>query len=144
MFGKGMSLQCFFVFLQGFLKGFLEALGRLQKKFYFKGLRLECSIRIYLVTVRSVVSFGVRVFKILRSWGLETDEVLFFAGVFKGFFFEKIRLYIFFDDQMFYVVGVQEMGIVVVYVFYGVVQIFRRIVFLNEVLFVQQLSFQFY
>uniref|UniRef100_G1RMS4 5'-nucleotidase, cytosolic IA n=1 Tax=Nomascus leucogenys TaxID=61853 RepID=G1RMS4_NOMLE len=111
---------------QGPLKGFLEALGRLQKKFYSKGLRLECPIRTYLVTARSAASSGARALKTLRSWGLETDEALFLAGAPKGPLLEKIRPHIFFDDQMFHVAGAQEMGTVAAHVPYGVAQTPRR------------------
>ncbi|XP_054428004.1 cytosolic 5'-nucleotidase 1A isoform X2 [Pteronotus mesoamericanus] len=113
---------------QGPLKGFLEALGRLQKKFYSKGLRLECPIRTYLVTARSAASSGARALKTLRSWGLETDEALFLAGAPKGPLLEKIRPHIFFDDQMFHVAGAQEMGTVAAHVPYGVAQTPRRTV----------------
>ncbi|CAO2588893.1 Cytosolic 5'-nucleotidase 1A [Lemmus lemmus] len=112
---------------QGPLKGFLEALGRLQKKFYSKGLRLECPIRTYLVTARSAASSGARALKTLRSWGLETDEALFLAGAPKGPLLEKIRPHIFFDDQMFHVAGAQEMGTVAAHVPYGVAQTPRRV-----------------
>uniref|UniRef100_A0A9L0RWW7 5'-nucleotidase, cytosolic IA n=1 Tax=Equus caballus TaxID=9796 RepID=A0A9L0RWW7_HORSE len=117
---------------QGPLKGFLEALGRLQKKFYSKGLRLECPIRTYLVTARSAASSGARALKTLRSWGLETDEALFLAGAPKGPLLEKIRPHIFFDDQMFHVAGAQEMGTVAAHVPYGVAQTPRRTAPPNE------------
>nr|XP_021395121.2 cytosolic 5'-nucleotidase 1A [Lonchura striata domestica] len=111
-----------FPFVKGPLKGFLEALGKLQKKFYSKGLRLECPIRTYLVTARSAASSGARALKTLRSWGLETDEALFLAGAPKGPLLRKIRPHIFFDDQMFHVEGAQEMGAVAAHVPYGVAQ----------------------
>nr|XP_060640052.1 cytosolic 5'-nucleotidase 1A [Anolis sagrei ordinatus] len=111
---------------QGPLKGFLEALGKLQKKFYSKGLRLECPIRTYLVTARSAASSGARALKTLRSWGLETDEALFLAGAPKGPLLEKIRPHIFFDDQMFHVEGAKEMGTIAAHVPYGVAQKQRR------------------
>ncbi|XP_019367621.1 PREDICTED: cytosolic 5'-nucleotidase 1A [Gavialis gangeticus] len=111
---------------QGPLKGFLEALGKLQKKFYSKGLRLECPIRTYLVTARSAASSGARALKTLRSWGLETDEALFLAGAPKGPLLEKIRPHIFFDDQMFHVEGAQERGTVAAHVPYGIAQKQRR------------------
>ncbi|MEE6484353.1 hypothetical protein FKM82_013847 [Ascaphus truei] len=107
---------------QGPLKGFLEALGKLQKKFYAKGLRLECPIRTYLVTARSAASSGARALKTLRSWGLETDEALFLAGAPKGPLLEKIRPHIFFDDQMFHVEGATESGTIAAHVPYGVAQ----------------------
>nr|XP_020656327.1 cytosolic 5'-nucleotidase 1A isoform X1 [Pogona vitticeps] len=111
---------------QGPLKGFLEALGKLQKKFYTKGLRLECPIRTYLVTARSAASSGARALKTLRSWGLETDEALFLAGGPKGPLLEKIRPHIFFDDQMFHVEGAKELGTIAAHVPYGVAQKHRR------------------
>ncbi|XP_039183733.1 cytosolic 5'-nucleotidase 1A [Crotalus tigris] len=109
----------------GPLKGFLEVLGKLQKKFYAKGLRLECPIRTYLVTARSAASSGARALKTLRSWGLETDEALFLAGAPKGPLLEKIRPHIFFDDQMFHVEGAKEMGTVAAHVPYGVAQKYK-------------------
>nr|XP_025035283.1 cytosolic 5'-nucleotidase 1A [Pelodiscus sinensis] len=111
---------------QGPLKGFLEALGKLQKKFYSKGLRLECPIRTYLVTARSAASSGARALKTLRSWGLETDEALFLAGAPKGPLLEKIRPHIFFDDQMFHVEGAKASGTIAAHVPYGVAQKPRR------------------
>ncbi|XP_057268573.1 cytosolic 5'-nucleotidase 1A isoform X2 [Pezoporus wallicus] len=107
---------------KGPLKGFLEALGKLQKKFYCKGLRLECPIRTYLVTARSAASSGARALKTLRSWGLETDEALFLAGAPKGPLLKKIRPHIFFDDQMFHVEGAKEMGTIAAHVPYGIAQ----------------------
>lgn len=115
---------CFLI--QGPLKSFLETLGKLQKKFYAKGLRLECPIRTYLVTARSAASSGARALKTLRSWGLETDEALFLAGAPKGPMLEKIRPHIFFDDQMFHVEGAKEMGTIAAHVPYGVAQKHRR------------------
>ncbi|KAM8833888.1 cytosolic 5'-nucleotidase 1A-like [Synchiropus picturatus] len=110
----------------GPLKGFLEALGKLQKKFYDKGQRLDCPIRTYLVTARSAASSGTRALKTLRSWGLEIDEALFLAGAPKGPMLEKIRPHIFFDDQMFHVEGAAELGTVACHVPYGVAQTSAR------------------
>lgn len=107
---------------QGPLKGFLEALGKLQKKFYAKGQRLDCPIRTYLVTARSAASSGIRALKTLRAWGLEIDEALFLAGAPKGPMLEKIRPHIYFDDQMFHVEGAAEMGTVAAHVPYGIAQ----------------------
>lgn len=109
-------------FPQGPLKGFLEVLGKLQKKFYAKGQRMDCPIRTYLVTARSAASSGARALKTLRSWGLEIDEALFLAGAPKGPILEKIRPHIFFDDQMFHVEGAAEMGTVACHVPYGIAQ----------------------
>ncbi|CAL1574956.1 unnamed protein product [Knipowitschia caucasica] len=106
----------------GPLKGFLEALGKLQKKFYDKGQRMECPIRTYLVTARSAASSGARALKTLRSWGLEIDEALFLAGAPKGPMLEKIRPHLFFDDQMFHIEGAAELGTVACHVPYGIAQ----------------------
>ncbi|XP_050993364.1 5'-nucleotidase, cytosolic IAa isoform X1 [Labeo rohita] len=106
----------------GPLKGFLEVLGKLQKKFYAKGHRLDCPIRTYLVTARSAASSGIRALKTLRAWGLETDEALFLAGAPKGPMLEKIRPHIYFDDQMFHVEGAVEMGAIAAHVPYGIAQ----------------------
>ncbi|XP_045913803.1 5'-nucleotidase, cytosolic IAa isoform X1 [Micropterus dolomieu] len=106
----------------GPLKGFLEELGKLQKKFYAKGQRLDCPIRTYLVTARSAASSGIRALKTLRAWGLEIDEALFLAGAPKGPMLEKIRPHIYFDDQMFHVEGAAEMGTIAAHVPYGIAQ----------------------
>ncbi|XP_077052369.1 5'-nucleotidase, cytosolic IAa isoform X2 [Siphateles boraxobius] len=106
----------------GPLKGFLELLGKLQKKFYAKGHRLDCPIRTYLVTARSAASSGIRALKTLRAWGLEIDEALFLAGAPKGPMLEKIRPHIYFDDQMFHVEGAAEMGAIAAHVPYGIAQ----------------------
>ncbi|XP_043941115.1 cytosolic 5'-nucleotidase 1A-like [Protopterus annectens] len=111
---------------QGPLKGFLESLGKLQKKFYAKGMRLDCPIRTYLVTARSAASSGARALKTLRSWGLEIDEALFLAGAPKGPLLKKIRPHIFFDDQMFHIEGAQEVGTVAAHVPYGVSQKYNK------------------
>lgn len=104
------------------MKGFLETLGKLQKKFYAKGQRLDCPIRTYLVTARSAASSGIRALKTLRAWGLEIDEALFLAGAPKGPMLEKIRPHIYFDDQMFHVEGAAEMGTIAAHVPYGIAQ----------------------
>ncbi|XP_059510217.1 cytosolic 5'-nucleotidase 1A-like isoform X1 [Stegostoma tigrinum] len=109
----------------GPLKGFLESLGKLQKKFYAKGQRLKCPIRTYLVTARSAASSGARALKTLRSWGLETDEALFLAGAPKGPLLQKIRPHIFFDDQMFHVEGAKELGTIAAHVPYGASQRYK-------------------
>uniref|UniRef100_A0A8C3GTE8 Uncharacterized protein n=1 Tax=Corvus moneduloides TaxID=1196302 RepID=A0A8C3GTE8_CORMO len=111
---------------QGPLKGFLEDLGKLQKKFYAKNERLNCPIRTYLVTARSAASSGARVLKTLRSWGLEIDEALFLAGAPKGPVLVKIRPHIFFDDQMFHIEGAQKLGTIAAHVPYGVAQKYHK------------------
>ncbi|XP_037541503.1 cytosolic 5'-nucleotidase 1A [Nematolebias whitei] len=111
---------------QGPLKCFLEALGKLQRKFYAKNERLNCPIRTFLVTARSAASSGARVLKTLRSWGLEIDEALFLAGAPKGPLLQKIKPHIFFDDQMFHIEGAQELGTISAHVPYGIGQKYHK------------------
>ncbi|XP_060947508.1 cytosolic 5'-nucleotidase 1A-like [Limanda limanda] len=111
---------------QGPLKCFLEALGKLQRKFYAKNERLNCPIRTYLVTARSAASSGARVLKTLRSWGLEIDEALFLAGAPKGPLLGKIRPHIYFDDQMFHIEGARDMGTISAHVPYGIGQKYHK------------------
>lgn len=106
--------------LQGPLKGFLEDLGRLQKKFYAKDERLLCPIRTYLITASSAASSGTRVLKTLHNWGLEIDEALFLAGAPKDPILVKIRPHIFFDDSMFNTEGAQKFGTTTAHVPYGI------------------------
>ncbi|XP_075057497.1 cytosolic 5'-nucleotidase 1B isoform X2 [Mixophyes fleayi] len=111
---------------QGPLKCFLEALGKLQRKFHAKDARLNCPIRTYLVTARSAASSGARALKTLRAWGLEVDEALFLAGAPKGPILDKIRPHLFFDDQMFHIEGAQELGTVAAHVPYGIGQKYNK------------------
>ncbi|KAB5540190.1 hypothetical protein PHYPO_G00099030 [Pangasianodon hypophthalmus] len=111
---------------QGPLKCFLEALGKLQRKFYSKNERMNCPIRTFLVTARSAASSGARVLKTLRSWGLEIDEALFLAGAPKGPLLEKIKPHIFFDDQMFHIEGATETGTIAAHVPYGIGQKYHK------------------
>ncbi|XP_003215505.1 cytosolic 5'-nucleotidase 1B [Anolis carolinensis] len=111
---------------QGPLKGFLEDLGRLQKKFYVKNERLDSPIRTYLVTARSAASSGARVLKTLRSWGVQIDEALFLAGAPKGPVLAKIRPHIFFDDQMFHIEGARQLGTIAAHVPYGIGQKYHK------------------
>uniref|UniRef100_A0A3Q4BK95 Uncharacterized protein n=1 Tax=Mola mola TaxID=94237 RepID=A0A3Q4BK95_MOLML len=111
---------------QGPLKCFLEALGKLQRKFYAKNQRLECPIRTFLVTSRSAASSGARVLKTLRSWGLEIDEALFLAGAPKGPLLKKIKPHIYFDDQMFHIEGAKELGTIAAHVPYGIGQKYHK------------------
>uniref|UniRef100_A0AAQ4NTM2 5'-nucleotidase, cytosolic IB b n=1 Tax=Gasterosteus aculeatus aculeatus TaxID=481459 RepID=A0AAQ4NTM2_GASAC len=111
---------------QGPLKCFLEALGKLQRKFYAKNERLNCPIRTFLVTARSAASSGARVLKTLRSWGLEIDEALFLAGAPKGPLLQKIKPHIFFDDQMFHIEGARELGTISAHVPYGIGQKYNK------------------
>lgn len=111
---------------QGPLKCFLEALGKLQRKFYAKDERITCPIRTYLVTARSAASSGARVLKTLRSWGLEIDEALFLAGAPKGPLLQKIKPHIFFDDQMFHIEGAKDLGTISAHVPYGIGQKYHK------------------
>ncbi|KAG8445684.1 hypothetical protein GDO86_010457 [Hymenochirus boettgeri] len=111
---------------QGPLKCFLEALGKLQRKFHAKDARLNCPIRTYLVTARSAASSGARALKTLRSWGLEVDEALFLAGAPKGPILEKIRPHLFFDDQMFHIESAQDLGTIAAHVPYGIAQKYNK------------------
>uniref|UniRef100_UPI00358F3F54 cytosolic 5'-nucleotidase 1A-like isoform X2 n=2 Tax=Myxine glutinosa TaxID=7769 RepID=UPI00358F3F54 len=111
---------------QGPMKGLLEIMGRIQKKFHNQGERLECPIRTYLVTARSAASSGARTLKTLRSWGLEIDEALFLAGAPKGPLLEKIRPHIFFDDQMFHVESAKESGTIAAHVPFGIAQKYKK------------------
>ncbi|XP_037248246.1 cytosolic 5'-nucleotidase 1B [Falco biarmicus] len=111
---------------QGPLKGFLEDLGKLQKKFYAKNEQLNCPIRTFLVTARSAASSRARVLNTLRSWGLEIDETLFLEGAPKGPVLVKIRPHIFFDDQMFHIEGAQKLGTIAAHVPYGVAQKYHK------------------
>ncbi|XP_034555867.1 cytosolic 5'-nucleotidase 1A-like [Notolabrus celidotus] len=111
---------------QGPLKCFLEALGKLQRKFYEKNERMNCPIRTFLVTARSAASSGARVLKTLRSWGLEIDEALFLAGAPKGPLLQKIKPHIFFDDQMFHIEGAKELGTIAAHVPYGIGQKYHK------------------
>uniref|UniRef100_A0A3P8UV21 5'-nucleotidase, cytosolic IB b n=1 Tax=Cynoglossus semilaevis TaxID=244447 RepID=A0A3P8UV21_CYNSE len=128
---ENLSIYCMYIYLfvfvlQGPLKCFLEALGKLQKKFYAKNERLNCPIRTYLVTARSAASSGARVLKTLRSWGLVIDEALFLAGAPKGPLLQKIHPHIYFDDQMFHIEGAKELGTISAHVPYGIGQKYHR------------------
>lgn len=117
---------------QGPLKCFLEALGKLQRKFYTKNQRMDCPIRTFLVTARSAASSGARVLKTLRSWGLEIDEALFLAGAPKGPLLQKIRPHIYFDDQMFHIEGAKELGTISAHVPYGIGQKYNKSKLIEE------------
>uniref|UniRef100_A0A8C6TTB3 5'-nucleotidase, cytosolic IB b n=1 Tax=Neogobius melanostomus TaxID=47308 RepID=A0A8C6TTB3_9GOBI len=105
---------------EGPLKCFLEALGKLQRKFYAKNE--NCPIRTYLVTSRGADSSGARVLKTLRSWGLEIDEALFLAGAPKAPLLQKIKPHIFFDDQMCHIEKARKKGTISAHVPYGIAQ----------------------
>ncbi|XP_060711302.1 cytosolic 5'-nucleotidase 1A-like [Hemiscyllium ocellatum] len=86
---------------QGILVGFLESIGRLQKKFYAKNERLNCPIRIYLIVKKGGSAVGLRALKTIRSWGLDVDEAFILSGLSAAELLNKIGPHIYFDDQMF-------------------------------------------
>ncbi|XP_023258516.1 cytosolic 5'-nucleotidase 1A-like isoform X1 [Seriola lalandi dorsalis] len=99
---------------KGPFKDFLEALGRLQKKFEEK----DCPVRTYLVTVRDAGNAGYRTLNTLKTWGLEINEAYFLGGAPKGPVLNMIRPHIFFDDQIHHVQGAMKEGVVAGHVKY--------------------------
>ncbi|XP_071355264.1 cytosolic 5'-nucleotidase 1A-like [Trachinotus anak] len=99
---------------KGPFKDFLEALGRLQRKFKEK----DCPIRTYLVTSRDAGNAGYRALNTLKTWGLEIDEAHFLKGSSKGPLLKLIGPHIFFDDQMRHVQTVMNEGVVACHVKY--------------------------
>ncbi|XP_078397522.1 cytosolic 5'-nucleotidase 1A-like [Cetorhinus maximus] len=84
---------------QATLVGFLESLGRLQKKFYAKNERLNCPIRIYLIVKNGGSAVGVKALKTIRSWGLDVDEAFILSGLPAMELLSKMGPHIYFDDQ---------------------------------------------
>lgn len=87
---SGLRLDC------GPLREFAIGLGRIKKKFPDSE---DCPIRTYLLTTIEVSTSGLSVFRTLRKWGIEIDEVLFLDGGPKGPELEKIKPHLFFDDS---------------------------------------------
>ncbi|XP_048453082.1 cytosolic 5'-nucleotidase 1A-like [Rhincodon typus] len=85
---------------QGVLIGFLESLGRLQKKFYAKNERLNCPIRVYLIVKKGGSAVGLKALKTIRSWGLDVDETFILSGLSAAELLNKIGPHIYFDEQM--------------------------------------------
>ena len=83
------------ILLPGPLKGFLEALNRLQQQFPSK----ECPIRTALMTARQSPAHE-RVIRTLREWNIRIDESLFLGGLPKGEFLKAFGANIFFDDGL--------------------------------------------
>ncbi|XP_078069697.1 cytosolic 5'-nucleotidase 1A-like [Mustelus asterias] len=83
----------------GTLVGFLESLGRLQKKFYAKNERLNCPIRIYLIVKKGGSTAGLKALKTIRSWGLDVDEAFILNGLPANGLLSKIGPHIYFDEQ---------------------------------------------
>ena len=78
----------------GPLKGFLEALSHIQKKFP-EG---HSPIRTALVTSRGAPA-ETRVIKTLRAWNISLDESFFLDGLGKSQILQAFKPHIFFDDQ---------------------------------------------
>ncbi|XP_034556081.1 cytosolic 5'-nucleotidase 1A-like [Notolabrus celidotus] len=111
---------------EGPLKCFLEALCKLQRKFYENNERMNCPIRTFLVTSRGAAGSGARALNTLRSWDLEIDELCLLAGAPKGPLLQKIKPHIFFDDQMSHVEGATKLGIIAAHVPYGIGQKYHK------------------
>ncbi|XP_041928102.1 cytosolic 5'-nucleotidase 1A-like [Alosa sapidissima] len=105
---------------QGPLKGFLQALVKLQQKFHAR--KEKCPIRTYLVTSRDNESGKARVLTTFRSWNLKVDEEVYLTGTPKGPPLQKIRPHIFFDDKMSYIIEAQKWGTIAAHVPYGIGQ----------------------
>ncbi|XP_041715952.1 cytosolic 5'-nucleotidase 1A-like isoform X2 [Coregonus clupeaformis] len=111
---------------KGPLKCFLEALVKLQRKFYAKNERVNCPIRTYLVTSRGEAYAGARVLKTLRLWDLEIDDIRFLKGAPKGPVLQEIQPHIFFDDQMLHIKAAIEVGTIAAHVPYGIGQKYHK------------------
>uniref|UniRef100_UPI00398F86D7 cytosolic 5'-nucleotidase 1A-like n=1 Tax=Pristiophorus japonicus TaxID=55135 RepID=UPI00398F86D7 len=83
---------------QGPLVGFLEALGKLQKKFYAKNERLDCPIRVYLIIKKGGSAAGVKALKTIRTWGLDVDEAFILSDLSATILLDQIRPHIYFDE----------------------------------------------
>lgn len=79
----------------GPLRGFLEALQKLQNRF---PPEKNCPIRTALITARSAPAHE-RVVRTFRTWDIRIDEALFLGGLDKGEFLRTFNADIFFDDQ---------------------------------------------
>ncbi|XP_051881382.1 cytosolic 5'-nucleotidase 1A-like [Pristis pectinata] len=83
----------------GPLVGFLEAIGKLQKKFYAKNERMDCPIRVFLIIKKGGSAVGLKALKTIRSWGLDVDEAFILSGLSATVLLEKICPHIYFDEQ---------------------------------------------
>uniref|UniRef100_A0AAQ6IKQ1 5'-nucleotidase, cytosolic IAb n=1 Tax=Anabas testudineus TaxID=64144 RepID=A0AAQ6IKQ1_ANATE len=95
---------------EGPLKVFLEALKRLQRKFYDNNKREHCPILTYLLTSRNAGNAGYRALNTLKTWGLGTDQAYFLNGTSKGPLIKMINPHIFFDDQREHLEAAMEEG----------------------------------
>ena len=78
----------------GPFKGFLDAIGRLQRSFS----ESDSPIRTALVTARGAPAHK-RPIKTLRAWGIRIDESFFLGGIEKSRILDALRPHIYFDDQ---------------------------------------------
>ena len=80
----------------GPLKGFLEAVADIQKR--FSTAKGTCPIRTAVVTARNAPA-EERAIKTLRAWDIRVDEIHFLGGVSKAGILTRFRPHIYFDDQ---------------------------------------------
>ncbi|XP_038656066.1 cytosolic 5'-nucleotidase 1A-like isoform X1 [Scyliorhinus canicula] len=85
---------------QNQIKGFIESLGKIQRKFFAKNERLECPIRTYLITGRETTKSVGRILKKISDYGLEINETLYLAGSPKKPVLDIVQPHIFFDYQL--------------------------------------------
>ncbi|XP_055491389.1 cytosolic 5'-nucleotidase 1A-like isoform X1 [Leucoraja erinacea] len=76
--------------------GFIEILGKIQRKIVAENEHLECPLRTYLITGRSPASSIGRVLKIISDNGLQINETLYLAGSPKKPILDIIRPHIYF------------------------------------------------
>lgn len=81
----------------GPLKGFLEALSRIQARFPEEKDQ-KCPIRTSLVTARGFPAHR-RAINTLREWNIRLDESFFLGGLDKALILRVLKPHIFFDDQ---------------------------------------------
>ncbi|XP_062892536.1 cytosolic 5'-nucleotidase 1A-like [Mobula hypostoma] len=86
---------------KGPLVGFLEAVGKLQKKFYAKNERKDCPIRVFMIIKKGGSAVGLKALKTIRSWGLEVDEAFILSGLSATVLLDKICPHLYFDEQAF-------------------------------------------
>ena len=107
-------------FMQGPLKPFAQALGRMQSKLNAK--YDPSPLRTYIVTSRDCGYGGERAMNTLNSWGLAIDELFFMDGAPKGPILKAIKPHIFFDDQTKHIETAKRVGAPAAHVKYGVAQ----------------------
>lgn len=82
----------------GPLKGFLEALSKIQNRFPEENPQVKCPIRVSLVTARALTEHR-RPLDTLRKWNIRLDESFFMGGVPKAGILRALKPHIFFDDS---------------------------------------------